>query len=529
MRFCVGAAAVGLLSVTTGCGPAPGFECSSDEQCRSPSGQLGTCFSVGACGYDDASCPSGFRFSRYAPKPWTNACVMPEASSSSSSSGAPLESSSGDELSTTGGPMPTTSGPPQPFCGDGVIDEDEQCDDGNDEIADGCNPDCVRSGEVVWSVALEERGEQEAHALVVTLDGHVVVGGHTGAPGQRDGVITYLEADEGEPTEAWQKTFAGEADDDDTVWDLALDSRGRVLVLAEIVEPGILMGFPAADYHLAEFSLPGGEPSWAQTFGTQEPIADQARAMLLRNDGTVVLAGHVGLANAGDFSVEGYRVDLSGSEPNLEELWSNTFTGANGAFDTAYAVAQDGANRFIIGGIRTRGGGDIDRYLVALGPEGDPFTEPCEDPGSRKQDGPDGINALTVGPDGTVFAAGYTTLPDRAHTDAWIGTYPPGACTLDTGEPLLNPNGVDSTFNAIALDSAGNVVVGGVWGTDEGAQAWVAKFNSGGLRWSIDGTGPLDGASRVNAMALSEDGTLTVAGRKGSEDAADVWVARITP
>ena len=31
---------------------------------------------------------------------------------------------------------------PEPFCGDGLIDEGEQCDDGNDEAGDGCSDEC---------------------------------------------------------------------------------------------------------------------------------------------------------------------------------------------------------------------------------------------------------------------------------------------------------------------------------------------------------------------------------------------------
>ena len=31
----------------------------------------------------------------------------------------------------------------QPVCGDGVVNGDEQCDDGNDVSADGCEADCT--------------------------------------------------------------------------------------------------------------------------------------------------------------------------------------------------------------------------------------------------------------------------------------------------------------------------------------------------------------------------------------------------
>ncbi|HVH99621.1 MAG TPA: pectin acetylesterase-family hydrolase [Enhygromyxa sp.] len=36
-----------------------------------------------------------------------------------------------------------TPDPPEPFCGDGNVDPDEQCDDGNDNSFDGCRSDCT--------------------------------------------------------------------------------------------------------------------------------------------------------------------------------------------------------------------------------------------------------------------------------------------------------------------------------------------------------------------------------------------------
>lgn len=61
-------------------------------------------------------------------------------------------SESGDEASTgetTGATTDSaettdeTTGPAPPFCGDGNLDDDEQCDDGNDDDFDGCLSDCT--------------------------------------------------------------------------------------------------------------------------------------------------------------------------------------------------------------------------------------------------------------------------------------------------------------------------------------------------------------------------------------------------
>ena len=55
---------------------------------------------------------------------------------------------------------------PVPFCGDGLIDEGEQCDDGNDEDGDGCSSACEE--EVVAPIELE--GEIAIHIVIDDLN-----------------------------------------------------------------------------------------------------------------------------------------------------------------------------------------------------------------------------------------------------------------------------------------------------------------------------------------------------------------------
>src|SRR5690606_33554929 len=46
-------------------------------------------------------------------------------------------------LTTTGGSLgPVTMEPPTANCGDGVLDDDEACDDGNKDSGDGCGSNC---------------------------------------------------------------------------------------------------------------------------------------------------------------------------------------------------------------------------------------------------------------------------------------------------------------------------------------------------------------------------------------------------
>lgn len=72
-------------------------------------------------------------------------------SSSSEASGTTL--SDGTTSETTAdetGPDSSEATGPMSQCGDAVVDPGEQCDDGNEVNADGCNRDCVESGSIVW-------------------------------------------------------------------------------------------------------------------------------------------------------------------------------------------------------------------------------------------------------------------------------------------------------------------------------------------------------------------------------------------
>ena len=78
------------------------------------------------------------------------------AASASTSTGAPPEDTGGFDTSTSGnestadlgsgdgssGGSSTTTGPPAAVCGNGVVEDDEHCDDGNDAPDDGCHA-CV--------------------------------------------------------------------------------------------------------------------------------------------------------------------------------------------------------------------------------------------------------------------------------------------------------------------------------------------------------------------------------------------------
>ncbi|MEM6296027.1 MAG: hypothetical protein AAGA54_32440, partial [Myxococcota bacterium] len=101
------------------------------------------------------------------------------ASTNESMSTSPDGDSSGDE---TFGPSDsdTSSGQDSP-CGNGQLDADEACDDGNAEDGDGCNAQCTVSGQQLWRVPLVNSDAYETIHSVQASPSTIIVTGWRGA------------------------------------------------------------------------------------------------------------------------------------------------------------------------------------------------------------------------------------------------------------------------------------------------------------------------------------------------------------
>jgi len=101
---------------------------------------------------------------------------------------------------------PPTDLPPTATCGDGVVDDGEQCDDANaiddDECSNGCVGRCGLIGESSFGLGT---GESDAiTSITVAADGTVWVGGSLNASGNGDAWFAKLGPD---GDEIWSRTY----------------------------------------------------------------------------------------------------------------------------------------------------------------------------------------------------------------------------------------------------------------------------------------------------------------------------------
>lgn len=289
------------------------------------------------------------------PAATTASATDDSSGSASTSSGAPdtSSSSSGAPTTTVDASSSGSSGgepgfdPPAPVCGNGYVEGEEECDDGNDVGDDGCGNDClVPCGLADGVVALAPSVESELWAVAVAPapDGGFVV-----AARQRE--ITSDE--EGMQTTGVIRTrVLAYAADGAARWDLLLapadvrvepvglvvDGAGDVYVAATFA------GADEDDVRAVKLAGSDGHVLWTMDHDGAEAMSDDsASGIALAPDGDVVLAADVTDApGGGDVWVR----KLAASDG--AEVWTTSWTGAgNGMFSNddagRLAVADDGS------------------------------------------------------------------------------------------------------------------------------------------------------------------------------------------
>ena len=93
-----------------------------------------------------------------------------------------------------------------PHCGDGIPQAEEVCDDGNDVHSDGCNPDCIVSGTVLWQIPVTP--SIQVDAVVIDDEDTLFVAGTDYQP-ERGGndPILWLGSYQADGSEVWTQTW----------------------------------------------------------------------------------------------------------------------------------------------------------------------------------------------------------------------------------------------------------------------------------------------------------------------------------
>lgn len=188
------AAPCGLALLASACGVDP-YACAARAQCVRGT-IVGQCEPEGFCSYPDDDCESGSRFSDNAADGLAGRCVT-EGLADGPDEGSDDAPDDGNDDGIDDGNDDSTP----PGCGDGTLDADEECDDGNRTDGDGCSAQCRAAGSVRWTWS--GAPSTTLTGLAAGSDGRIFVCGDDDAPPDGASFVLALAAD---GSEAWPAT-----------------------------------------------------------------------------------------------------------------------------------------------------------------------------------------------------------------------------------------------------------------------------------------------------------------------------------
>lgn len=266
--------------------------------------------------------------------------------------GGPVDT--GDTETDTGDTDEPTGSPGQ--CGNGVVDEGEQCDDGNAVYDDACSNDCIAECGLGWEVQFgKEDPSSLGEDIAVGPDASVVV---IGTEDQGNESNIWLARFDAEGQELWSQsidqapTEVGEA--------VAVDADGNILVVASVA------GADGSDIWVAMLD-PDGNEIWSETHDGAADGDDFGGGAAFDADGNPIVSGTVRDAD-GDSDAWVRKYSRAGSAQ-----WTETFSGAgNGRFsiDSGEDVATDGDGNIYLTAEIYVDFDERDAHLVKYGPSG---------------------------------------------------------------------------------------------------------------------------------------------------------------
>ncbi len=470
--------------------------------------------------------------------------------SSSLSTTMPTEGStqSGSTSSTSANPGDSSESgfePTDPACGNGYVEADEQCDDGNDEDADDCNNLCQFQCGLQWSsVTLAPTGQSllDPRDLTRDDDDNVYVVGfqreittdQRGNETAEDDDVAVVKLDV-TGAEQWSVRLA-EDDADVDVAGIAVDSAGDVYVAATVTASG-------ADDNIHVYKLSGatGEIDWSHVHDSAVDNAeDVASGIAVATDGNPVVSGRVRVAE-GDNDAWVRKLDAADGDP----VWTTTWTGtASGGFSTdeggPIAIGPDGEVYVFAGeyvDFQTQRA-TLVRFAEMGGPAEQTYAPTVSDglqdyrPLSVAVDADGSLAVVFV----RILGAGSEFYLARIDGDGMTETWRFDQTTFADASPV--EGGDDFVITAAEFGTDGELVATGVLErSGKGAtwaETWIARLApDGALGCMYVQEGPqqalLPGSLSVRAAGTASDGSALIAAQQVEDSGAALWVGSFRP
>jgi uncharacterized delta-60 repeat protein len=197
----------------------------------------------------------------------------------------------------------------------------------------------------------------------------------------------------------------------------------------------------------------------------------------------------------------------------LNDTDFNTQDNISGPSTTVNAIAFQSDGKIIVGGVYVNWNGVTVNRVVRLNTDGTLDTAFTTNGGTAANGT---VNAITVQSNGQIIVAGNFTTWNGVTVGRIVRLSSDGV--RDTTFSTNNGTGASDTVNAIAIQSDGKIVVGGVFATWNGTTVnRIVRLNSDGTRDTAFTTNTGTGAGTadnqpISAMAIQSDGKIVLFG-----------------
>lgn len=428
------------------------------------------------------------------------------ASTTASTSAADSTGTDAGTDDASAGSSDTTDGVPA-SCGDGMVDEGEQCDDGNDVQGDGCNVDCVESGAQRWELLYDAPAGLSdcGYDVAVNAAGAIAVAGDATSPdGDTFDILAIGVNSDG--SLAWDMIYDSASTNEspggatDRAYAVAIEDDGEVIVAGhEYLSPETVWvrKLDAA-----------GETQWTRTGG--DTHAGRAYGLSLGTDDSVFVVGTHGL-----------YAFVTKYNTNGVEYWTQERKGTDGCNGCDYLADARGLDDggVIVGGSFDNDDGDA--ALVRMSNIGDDAWSFEVDGGGTD----DGVIAVAASGESTLAVMGW----GGGQAPELRSYAPDGSVEWMLADPMPE---TPEIADVVALSDGGFALLANTYDPDVMAYVGVlARFDdAGGLLWQRTLAAPQTGYAGASAIAVDGDDNLYVAGcRTDGEVQTDVWLVSFTP
>lgn len=370
-----------------------------------------------------------------------------------------------------------------------------------------------------WCARYNGPGNNNDKSRAIATDGcgnvYVTGSSYGVGTGQDYGTVKY----DTEGNMLWAVRYNGPGNTYDSATDLAVDGSGNVYVTGESVGIDNKMDYATIKYDT------NGSQLWVARYTESANTEKYARAIAIDSLGNVYVTGFA-YYNSADWVTIKYS-------PTGEQLWVDTFNGAQEIDDKARDIVVDGSGCVYVTGTSNSLYSLIWMWYMAA----DYATIKYSSDGVRQW------VATYDGPGNTIDVPSSMVLDNSSNvyvTGGSDGNYATIKYDSTNGNQLWVARDYPGSAVTIGVDVAENVYISGTHHDASGFDYATIKYDSNGNQlWASTYDGPRNGIDQAYAMAVDESGNAYVTGESfGTDSGSDyatikydtegneLWVAR---